>query len=188
MKHIDVRFNQEEIRLMQEMVGSVLMKYKCDPFEFSTAVYGIVGICTDKASYAFTNAIQVMDYYGADEDVAVFRMKKCAELEIKSLISENTMIELPVNQVIKEVDIINEHQKVFKREEQTYDVWLTRGVIFKLADDTEISLEKNIWFSEMITVDKGECLLSKFAPVEEFVEDWEGDFHGECSREIVKLS
>ncbi len=187
MKHIDVRFNQIEMRLIKDMIGSLLIKYKCDPFEFSTAVYGIVGICTDKTSYAFTNSIQVMDYYGANEDVAVFHIEKRDDLEIKSLISGNTMIELPVNKIIKEIDIINEHQKVFKNDEQTYDVWLTRGIIFRLADNTEISLEKNIWFSEMITIDKGDHLLSKFTSVKEFVEDWEGEFHGECSREIVKL-
>ena len=98
------------------------------------------------------------------------------------------MIELPVKKTIKEIDIINEHQKVFENDKQTYDVWLTRGIIFRLEDDTEISLEKNVWFSEMITVDKGENLLSKFTPVEEFSEDWEGNFRGECSRDIVRFS
>lgn len=188
MKSIDVRFNPEEISLIKNMVGTTLTKYKCDPFEFSTAVYGIVGICTDKSAYAFTNAIQVMDYYGADEDVAVFRLEKRADSEIESLISGNTMIELPVKKTIKEIYIINEHQKVFENEKQTYDVWLTRGIIFRLEDDTEISLEKNVWFSEMITVDKGNNLLSKFTPVEEFSEDWEGDFRGECSRNVVRFS
>ena len=181
MKSIDVRFNQEEISLIKNMVGTTLTKYKCDP-------YGIVGICTDKSAYAFTNAIQVMDYYGADEDVAVLRLEKRADSEIESLISENTMIELPVKKTIKEIDIINEHQKVFENDKQTYDVWLTRGIIFRLEDDTEISLEKNVWFSEMITVDKGNNLLSKFTPVEEFSEDWEGDFRGECSRNVVRFS
>ncbi len=188
MKQIDIRFNQEEFSLIKDMIGRLLIKCKCDPFEFSTAVYGIVGICTDKTSYAFTNAIQVMDYYGANEDVAVFRMEKCADPEIKSFIGGNIMIELPINKTIKEVDIINEHQKVFEYDKQTYDVWLTRGIIFKLEDDTELSLEKNVWFSEMITVDKGENLLSKFTPVEDFSEDWEGNFRGECFREIVKVS
>ncbi len=188
MKSIDVRFNQEEISLIKNMVGTTLTKYKCDPFEFSTAVYGIVGICTDKSAYAFTNTVQVMDYYGANEDVAVFRLEKRFDSEIQSLISENTMIELPVKKIIKEIDVINEHQKVFENGNQTYDVWLTRGIIFKLEDNTEISLEKNVWFSEMITVDKGENLLSKFTPASEFSEDWEGDLRGECSRDLVRFS
>ncbi len=188
MKNIDVRFNQEEVSLIKNMIGTTLTKYKCDPFEFSTAVYGIVGICTDKSAYAFTNAIQVMDYYGADEDVAIFHVEECADSEIKSLICGNTMIELSVNKIIKEIDVINEHQKVFAQDKQTYDVWLTRGIIFRLEDNTEISLEKNVWFSEMITVDKGSNLLNKFTRAGEFAEDWEGEFRGECLRDIVRFS
>lgn len=187
MKQIDIRFKERELRFIHDMIGTTLIKYKCDPFEFSTAVYGIVGICTNTSAYAFTNFIQVMDYYGAEEDVAVLHVEERSDSEIRSLISDNTMIELPVNKIIKEVDIVNENQKVFVRGNQTYDVWLTRGVIFRLEDNTEISLEKNIWFSEMITVDKGEQLLDKFVPVEEFTENWEGDSRGECSREIVKV-
>ncbi len=187
MKQIDVRFNHEELGLVRDMVGKVLEKYKCDPFEFSTAVYGIVGICTNESAYAFTNKIHVLDYYGAMEDVAVLGIEERSEAEIQSLVSGNTMINMPVNKLIKEVDLVNEHQQVFENNQKTYDVWLTRGIIIRLEDDTEISLEKNVWFSEMITVDKGTDLLKKFTPVEEFSEDWEGIFKGVCSREIVKV-
>ncbi len=187
MKQIDVRFNRDEIGFIKDMAGRVLKKYKCDPFEFSTAVYGIVGICTGDAAYAFTNRISVQDYYGTMEDVAVFRIERRPELEIKSLISENTMISMPVNKLIKEVDIVNEHQQVFENNKKIYDVRLTRGIIIRLEDNSEISLEKNVWFSEMITVDKGTDLLKKFTPTEEFSEDWEGAFRGECSREIIKV-
>ncbi len=187
MRQIDVRFNCEEIDFIKAMVGKVLKKYKCDPFEFSKAVYGIVAIYTSEAAYAVTNKISVLDYYGAMEDVAVLRIEKRPEAEIQSLVSENTMINMPVNKLIKEVDIINEHQQVFENNQKTYDVWLTRGIIIKLEDDTEISLEKNVWFSEMITVDKGTDLLERFTSVEEFAEDWEGVFRGTCSREIVKV-
>ena len=187
MKQIDVRFSEEELNLIKDMIGTALTKYKCNTFT-SPDAYGIIDICTDKSSYAFTNFIHVMDYYGTKEDVAVFRVEKRPESKINSLISNNTMIEIPVNKAIKEIDIVNEHQKVFRNNIQTYDVWLTRGIIFKLDDEVEISLEKNIWFSEMITIDKGEQLLNKFTPVKEFIENWEGDYRGECTREIIKIS
>lgn len=188
MKQIDIRFDSKEISLIKNMLGKVLTKYKCDPFEFSTAVYGIVGICIEDSAYAFTNKLHVMDYYGAKEDVAVFKIEACLESSIQSLIKENKMIEMPINMLINEIDVINEHQELFEDGKQTYDVWLTRGIIFKLEDETEISLEKNVWFSEMITVDKGKKLLEKFTPVQEFTEDWEQNFHAKCSREALKLS
>lgn len=146
MEQIDVRFNQDELGLVRNMPGKVLKKYKCDPFDFSTAVYGVVGVCVGDAAYAFTNRISVQDYYGSKEDVAVFRIEKREELEIKSLIKDNVMINMPVNKVIKEVDIINEQQRVYENNEMKYEVWLTRGVIFILEDDTEISLEKMYGF------------------------------------------
>ena len=188
MEHIDVRFAKEELAIIKNMVGDRLVKYKCDPFEFSTAVYGIVGICTDRMTCAFTNMIKTMDYFGADEDVADFRIARCEETELKSLIPDTTMIEMPVNRMIKAIDVVNEHQRLFEHEKQIYDVWVTRGVVFHLEDDSEIALEKNVWFSEMITVDRGEHLLEKFSPVEEFNENWEGSYRGECLREVVTFN
>ncbi len=188
MKQIDVRFNYEELGFIKEMIGNELQKYKCDPFEFSTSVYGIVGVCTNKSSYAFTNKINVMDYYGAKEDVAIFGIEKRPESKIQSLISGNKMINMPVNKIIKEIDIVNEHQQLFENNQQVYDVWLTRGVIIRLEDNGEISLEKNVWFSEMITVNKGMDLLNKFTSINDFSEDWEEPFRGLCSREIVKVN
>ncbi len=187
MQQIDVRFNAKELGLLRNIVGRVITKYKCDPFVFSKAIYGVVGICTANSAYAFTNSLQVMDYYGAKEDVAVFRIDKCIESNIQSLMDGGKMIDLPVNKMVKEVHVINEHQELFENGKQIDDVRLTRGVIFKFEDGTEVSLEKDVWFSEMIIVEDGEHLLEKFAPAQEFAEDWEENFHAECSREIVRI-
>lgn len=40
MKEIDVRFSADEISIFKNMI----VKIKCDPFEFSTSVYGIVAL------------------------------------------------------------------------------------------------------------------------------------------------
>lgn len=89
------------------------------------------------------------------------------------------MIETPVRNVVSEVLIINEHQKLFENEIQTYDVQLTRGIILKSKDGHELSFKKSIWFSEDITVEKGYNLLERFTPVEEFAEGWSGNYRGE---------
>ena len=187
MKIIDVRFSSDEMTEIQNMVGKRLVKYKCDPFEFSTSVYGIVGICLEDASYAFTNATEVADYFGDREDVAIFKMQRMPFDKITSLIQGQKMIETPVESIISEILVVNEHQKLFEKDEQIYDVQLTRGVIFKFVDGHELSLEKNIWFSEDISVEKGYDLIERFTPTEEFAEGWSGDFRGECSREVVVI-
>ena len=164
-----------------------MLKYKCDPFEFSTSVYGIVGIAFEDASYAFTNLTEVIDYYGEQEDVALFKIERKPFSVIQSLIHNQTMIETPVESIISEIIVVNEHQQLFENKEQTYDVLLTRGIIFRFIDGLELSLEKNIWFSEDITVKKGYNLIDNFSPTSEFVESWSGSYRGECSRETVLL-
>lgn len=188
MKTIDVRFSASEMAEIQSMVGKKMLRYKCDPFEFSTSVYGIVGVAFEHTAYAFTNLTEVRDYYGVDEDVAIFRMKQKDFTGIKSLIPDQTMIEMPVESVVSEVVVVNECQKLFENGEQIYEVLLTRGIIFRFAEGHELSFEKNIWFSEDIAVEKGYDLINRFSPTSEFVDGWSDNYEGQCSREVISLS
>ncbi len=183
----DVRFTDQMIQSMQAMIGRKMIKYKCDPFVYSPAVFGIVGVVTDNGSYAITNTIEVMDHFGSSEDVAIFRFEERPEAEIKSLVDDVKMVDISVGRIIKEIHIVNEHQKLYEKNEQTYDVWLTRGIIFVMDDNLEIAFEKNVWFSEMITVDRGNHLIEKFAPTSEFADDWDMPYHGECERETIVI-
>lgn len=185
MKTIDVRFGGQEMELLKRMVGRVMTKYKCDPFLFSTAVFGIVGFIIDDNAFVLTNTTRPMDYYGATEDVAVMNLSQVQEQQIHSMVEDNQMVNTPVGKKITGVAIVNEHQRLFQNGVQTYDVHLTRGVIFYFEDASELSFEKNVWFSENITVGKGEGLLDQFTPVDEFIEDWENDYRGECERTII---
>jgi len=187
MKRIDVSFSASEMAEIYSMIGKKMVKYKCDPFEFSTSVYGIVGVSLEDTDYAFTNMIDVMDYYGEQEDVALFKVERKPFSSVHSLIQNQIMIETPVEATISEILVVNEQQRLFENEEQIYEVLLTRGIIFRFQDGHELSFEKNIWFSEDITVEKGYDLLRKFTPTTEFNEGWSGNYRGECSREIVTL-
>ncbi len=186
MKTIDVRLSAADMANLQDMTGKRLDAYKRDFSEFKN-VYGIVGLRVEGDAWTFTNFIEVADYYGADEDVAFFRLQRANWDDIHSYIPDQTMIETPVDRVISSIDVVNERQKLFVEEVQTYEVCLTRGVVFKFDDGGELSFEKDIWFSEMITVRKGYNLIQCFSPTDEFVENWEDDHRGECSREIVEL-
>lgn len=187
MKKIDVRFSASEMAEIQKMVGKKMVKYKCDPFEFSTSVYGIVGVVFEDADYAFTNLTEVMDYFGEQEDVALFKFEKRPISSIQSLIQNQIMIEIPVESTVSEVLVVNENQQLFENGEQIYEVLLTRGIIFKFEDGHELSFEKNIWFSEDITVEKGYDLLKRFTPETEFDEGWSGNYSGACYREIISV-
>ena len=173
---IDVRFSLEAKTLLMSMMGNVFQCYKCDLFENSPSAYGVVGIKVDDTGYAFTNFVKVADYFGKAEDVAMFKLKQIDYNEIKS-----------PYRVISEIIIINEKQTLFENNLKKYEVNVTRGVIFKFRDGDELSLEKNIWFSEEITVRNGCDLINLFEPVEEFYEAWSTPCRGECIREMVVI-
>lgn len=97
------------------------------------------------------------------------------------------MTNIPVEEMIQEIQIVNEHQELFHLGVKTYDVQVTRGIIFLLQNGGEISFEKNIWFSEMISIHKGTPLTNQFIPISEFEEDWTDDYVGKCERETIKI-
>ncbi len=185
MKQIDVRFSASDMADIKGMVGKKLVKYKCDPFEFSTSVYGIVGVAFEDMAFAFTNMVTTMDYYGEQEDVALFKMQRTPFSSIQSLVQDQAMIETPIESTVAEVLVVNERQQLFERGVKTYEVLVTRGIIFKFEDGHELSFEKSIWFSEDIAVEKGYDLIQRFTPTTEFEEGWSGDYRGECFRDVT---
>lgn len=187
MKQIDVRFSEDDMATIKNMLGKRMDKYKCDPFINSTTVYAIVGISLENSAYAFTNMTEVMDYYGEKEDVALFKIRRVSYDGIQSLVQNQEMIETPVERLISEIMVVNETQRLYEKNILIYEVRLTRGIIFKFDDGNELSFEKNIWFSENITVEKGYDLIRKFTSVKEFAEGWSEDYHGECSREKINF-
>ena len=188
MKKIDKRFSDSNMNALKNMIGKKMLKLKCDAFLFSTSVYGIVGISMEDCAYSFTNLVEVADYFGQNEDVAMFKMKRMAFEEICSMIQGQEMIIHPIESIVSNVYVVNEQQLLFKNDVQIYEVWITRGVIFQFEDTHEISLEKNIWFSEDISVEKGYDLLHRFASPTEFEESWSGEYRGSCLRDVIKIT
>lgn len=186
MISINKSFDSAAVSLLKSIVGKNFDCLRCDPFFYSTSVYGIVGISINSQWISFTNFIEVLDHYGADEDVAVFKVSDCIEQDIHSFTGEN-MLDIPIDMKIIGVDIINENQRLYKSGIQTYDVWVTRGVIFKLENGREISLEKDVWFSEDIIVERGENLIEKFASTNEFIENFDGEYKAECQRYTITI-
>lgn len=80
----------------------------------------------------------------------MFKFQPVVYDEIHSMIEKQIMIEIPINGVISEISIINEHQELFENDTQIYDVYVTRGIIFKFEDGHELSFEKEIFIMRAI--------------------------------------
>lgn len=187
METEDLRFDSTKIEELKESIGKILKYVRCNPFEYSAAIYGIVGIVTDVGAYIFTNSLETINYLGTHEDVAMFEVELTDEEKIKSKILDEELINMQINKRIKGIRLINEHQEVFHEGVKAYDVRLTRGIIFDMEDGLEVSLEKDVWFSEMIYVQRGRDLLEKFASTKDFEEDWQDSYRGKATRKIVEL-
>ena len=188
---IDKRLNPDETAILRKMIGRKIVSIMHDAFLnkiFSS--HGVVGIETDEKMIYLYSTIEPLDYYGTGEDVAVWELTD----ERRCIVGEKNFLSTPVDETVKEIRIVQENQRMYENGQQTYDVWVTRGIIFDFGD-YQFSLEKSIWFSEIIHMAKGSDLndiLSTFETTEKFVtcdwnEGWDEGITAECDREIVLL-
>lgn len=183
MKSIDIRLKPNEIAILKSFIGNKMQSYQHDDFYFTPTSSQAVSITTnDDKTYYLYSFTESQDYFGTPEDVALWSFTD----ERLPIIDHKSFISTPVDEVIKGIKVVQENQRVFCGNEQTYDVWVTRGIIFDLGD-REIAFEKDIWFSEQIVVHKGYELLSQFAPAERFGENWDNNVRTECIRSILDL-
>lgn len=184
MKRIDMRFDQNTLK---KWIGKNFVKYKCDPFAYTNSVTAIVGIFIDDEVYKLTNIQTAVDYFGVNDDCGVFTLEQTESNEIKSLFDNVEQVETPVSEIIQRITVVNENQQIYKNQEQTYDVWLTRCIIFHFPD-REISFEKdNVPFSEEIIIRRGYELKNQLSDEKDFLEGWDDEIIPQCSREYIVI-
>ncbi|MBR1848287.1 MAG: hypothetical protein IJ791_03500 [Lachnospiraceae bacterium] len=184
MKKIDMRINQS---LVQDWIGKKFTKYCCDPFDFTNSVTQIVGLYIDEDIYALTNIQEEVDYFGNKEDIAVLKLAKTENENIKSAFDDVEMIPSPVEGMIASVKVVNELQKMSIDGEAAYEVWLTRAIVFEV-DGREISFEKDVVpFSEEIVIQKGYNLIEKISDNDGFLDDWDEKYEPEYIRETIDI-
>lgn len=189
LNFIDVSFSDSIISFLMSVVGKKFEKYRTDPYDYVSSVYGIVGVYVDGKVFKLTNFTEQQDHFGTLDDVAVLKFEETGDNDIKTCVEDGEMINHPVNNEISEIKIINEEQILKHQNQAIYKVQLTRGIIFVMKDGLEIAFEKPVWFSEMIDIHQGYDVLNKFATTETFIEEWtdcEG-YEPECSRSIISL-
>ena len=178
MKTIDIRLSESEVDMLRSMIGKEILACLHDEFQYTQTSTQAVGMMVGDTTYYIYSFVEGLDYFGTDEDVAVLSISD----EKLPIIDSKTFVKTPVNEVVKGITLLQENQRVYQDGKQTYDVWLTRGIIIDVGE-RQIAFEKDVWFSEEIVVHRGYDLEKKFSPVESFGEDWDASIKTECSRE-----
>lgn len=180
MKQIDIRLNENEVSLLHSMIGKEFSSFLHDEFNYTQSSTQVIELIIAGKSYYIYSFTEEKDYFGSPEDVAVWTVSD----EKLPVVEKKSFIKTPVNETVIGISLIQENQKVFENGEQTYDVLLTRGIVFDLGD-RQIAFEKDIWFSEEIIVHRGYNLTGCFSSTENFGDDWDKSLRTECIREEV---
>ncbi len=184
MIKIDKRLKSGEMNILHRLLGTKIVSFKHDEFNFSNSSSQVVGIETEHGIIYLYSFTEPLDYYGSIEDVAVWKLTD----ERYKFVEKKNLISSPINETVKSIYIVQENQRLFESGKQTYNVWVTRGLIFDFRDH-QYSFEKPVWFSEDIYIQKGYDLINKFASTDKFVnDDWSDGCEAECEREIVLLN
>lgn len=180
---IDIRFNDQEVQLLKEMIGKRLQSYRHNEFQYTNTASQIVQITTEgDVDHYLYSMTERLDYFGTCEDVAVWSISR----EKLPFVDKLHFISNPVGENIQGISLVQENQCVFTGQKQLYDVWLTRGLIIDLPGH-QIAFEKDVWFSEEIIVHKGYSLLDQFVPANQFGKNWDDSIRTECERTIITL-
>ncbi|MCI6099432.1 MAG: hypothetical protein MR630_05510 [Selenomonas sp.] len=180
-------FTEQEINLLRSWKGQRLVSIGCDKKPYShlrlTAWFAAI-LQIEATPFYLCNFTEPMDYYGAVDDVARMTLATRRDAIIDD--KKDWWQTIHVNRTIQDIHLVQEHQELFENGEQTYDVYVTRGILLDFWR-LEISFEKAVWFSEDIDIAIGHDVLKTFAPIKDFEEDWEDGCVGKCSRELVQV-
>lgn len=160
MKSIDIRFNNVQKEMLAQCKNKRFMKYKADPFKYTNTVYNRIGLFISNKTYQIRNEIETQDYFGNEEDVAKFFFEEIAKDDIRSGLENTQQIDTMIDSRIVGIYLIQENQKLMENKGNTYEVNLTRAIVFE-TEDREYAFIKDVWFSEEIEIIRGNDLTQK---------------------------
>lgn len=184
MKTVDIRINKNEMELLHSFVGKPLHTILHDELTFSNSSTEAVQFNIGDEAVFLYSFTEHMDHYGSTEDVAVWTLEKTAY----PVIQQKKFIKMPVELPVQRILLVQENQQLFENGEQTYDVWLTRGILFDFGE-FQLAFEKAVWFSEEIYITRGQNLFSKFTQASDFCnpDRWEDGIEAKCFRKIEHI-
>lgn len=184
MKTIDIRINRNEMQLLRSFINKPLHTVQHDEFLFVNSSTGAVQFNIGDETVFLYSFTEPMDYYGSTEDVAVWALEKT----VYPIIQSKNFIKMPVELPVQRILLVQENQQLFESGEQTYNVWLTRGLLFDFGK-FQLAFEKAVWFSEEIFITRGQNLISKFTPVSDFCNPnrWIDGIEAKCFRKIEHI-
>ena len=182
MKTVDFSFDKAVCGKLKSLIGLNFKKIKHDELLYKSSVTGVVGLYVADKVFELRSEQQPIDYFGAMDDMAVWKLKECQDEDIKSFFCDVTQIEVPISLKIQSIFLVNE-----KLSTEDYEVYVTRAIIFSFGD-YELAFQKDVVpFSEEICILRGYNLFEKLEDKDYFFRDWQANSRPAVTREVVQL-
>lgn len=153
--------------ISSHLLVNVFRKYRCDSFDYTNSVTGVVGIYINDKTFELRNEQESIQYFDSVDDIALWSIKEVNDNDIHSFFEDTDQIDTPVDEKVNKITLVNEHQKV-KISDDIYELWITRAIIFHL-ETKDIYFEKdNTAFSEEIEIKRGHDLVNEFPKKNDF--------------------
>ncbi len=135
---------------------------------FTNSVTGIVGLYIDDKILILKNEQETVDYYGAKDDMAIFKIEQGSEDDVHSFFVDTDQITTPINEKITSITLVNEKQ-IVEFDDKKYETDLTRVIIFHCISK-DICFQKDMTaFLEEIEIKKGYDLVKKHRKRNDFL-------------------
>ncbi len=173
--------------LLKNFIGKEFIKYKADAFLFTNSVTGIVGLYIDDKILILKNEQETVDYYGAKDDMAIFKIEQGNEDDVHSFFADTEQITTPINEKITSITLVNEKQ-IVEFDDKKYETDLTRAIIFHCISK-DICFQKDMTaFSEEIEIKKGYDLVKEYPKRNDFFEEgWKKGIKYKYKQTIIKI-
>ncbi len=165
MMHVINRLlDENSITFLKNMIGKKMISTRADD-EKLCDTHLIVQMDLDDGSFYLTNDTDVVDYYGAPEDVTILKMNAGAYEQRTPALHY-----FPVGKRIYQVSLVNYHIYTFNPdvEDSDYMYSFTKGIIITFEDNSQMSFERLDNFIELIIVAEGNNLMDELEPISEY--------------------
>lgn len=152
VKEINLTYAEEFANNTKNIIGKKLLEYVHDPFIFSNSVYNRVSFVIEDNYYMIKNDIQVVDYYGSDEDVCIIKIAEIDSKDMVSALADVKQEHFPINETIADIKMIIEKSSMYVDDEKEYELSYIYAVVIELSDGRKLILKRTDDFSESIEI------------------------------------
>lgn len=154
MATTDTRLTDNAKSILASMIGKTLEAFAHDEYVVNPSTYMSAWLVVDGSVFEIHRETEVLDHFGAKEDVAVTNVRPASHDDMAARIPGRKLVREDVGRVIEDVKVIEDCQRLAKSDSVSGTYIFTAAIVFELAG-TELVLESDTWFSEDIYVSRG---------------------------------